>query len=264
VPAGCDGDPAALTAMRPGAITDGAPVSEELGAGQFAVRSHLPAVPVRLAAVVAGSAALAFAALTIWIGGRAHDPAALDLTVHQWVLTHRGGADAAAARAVSWAGVRDVVLAVLLVVGFAAPRRRAVLPRVNAALALLVIAGAGIAAETGINSLIGRGRPPAADWAGAAGGASYPSGHTTAATLLALSCAWALTSRISPGWPRRALFAGAACYALAVGWARVWLGVHWPTDVLAGWLFGLAWTAGAMALMSIMPAAWRWLRRTPG
>jgi undecaprenyl-diphosphatase len=121
--------------------------------------------------------------------------------------------------------------------------------RVRFGLILCAIAGAGIGVETQVNHLIGRARPPLSDWAGAASGPSFPSGHTTVATLFALSCAWACAGRVRAGWPRRAIWAGAAVYAGAVGWSRVWLGVHWPTDVVAGWLFGLAWLAASTALI---------------
>ncbi|HEY2286646.1 MAG TPA: phosphatase PAP2 family protein, partial [Streptosporangiaceae bacterium] len=105
--------------------------------------------------------------------------------------------------------------------------------------------------EIQLNHLVGRARPPVADWAGAASGLSFPSGHTTAATLAALSGAWVLAARARPGWPRRAVWAGAAACAVTVGWSRVWLGVHWPTDVTAGWLFGVAWTAACVAAITV-------------
>jgi membrane-associated phospholipid phosphatase len=137
----------------------------------------------------------------------------------------------------------------------AAPRGRGLARRVGSGLLPGLVASTGVYAEIWINHIISRARPPVADWAGAAGGASFPSGHTTAATLVALSCAWALAGRAKPGWPRRAVWAGAAAYAVTVGWSRVWLGVHWPTDVAAGWLFGAAWTAGCIAAITLPAAA---------
>lgn len=68
---------------------------------------------------------------------------------------------------------------------------------------------------------------------------SFPSGHAmdtaAIATALVLLC-WASRGR---GWVRWL----APLFALAVGWARVYLGVHNPSDVLAGWAAAVAWVA---------------------
>jgi membrane-associated phospholipid phosphatase len=247
--------------MREDAPPSDTDISSELGAGQFADASHLPRLPRRSAALVLICAGLGFTLLAVWIGRHGGTQPAVDLVIHHWVVAHRGGAGVAVARTVRWAGTSEVVLGALFVVGLAASIRRGVLPRLNSALALTAIAGTGVAVEDGINTMIGRARPPVADWAGAAGGSSFPSGHTTVATLFALGCAWALASRVRPGWGRRLVFAAAGCYAVVVGWSRIWLGVHWPTDVLAGWLFGLTWSSAAIVVVSLVPVR---RRRSPG
>ncbi len=141
-----------------------------------------------------------------------------------------------------------IVLPALLIIGTVAARGR-ITARLTSGAGLTVIASAGIYTETRINALIARARPPAADWAGPAGGPSFPSGHATAATLFAICCAWALMARVPPGRARRAIWAAAALYAAVTGWSRIWLGVHWPTDVLGGLLFSMAWACGIMAVL---------------
>jgi membrane-associated phospholipid phosphatase len=106
---------------------------------------------------------------------------------------------------------------------------------------------------------VDRPRPARPDWAAAASGPAYPSGHTTtSAVVAALICVAA--ARAGQGRKSRTLQAAAAlCWAVLVGLTRIYLGVHWPTDVLAGWL--LAALAAAAALLAqhqpITPAARR-------
>ncbi|HEX3491496.1 MAG TPA: phosphatase PAP2 family protein [Streptosporangiaceae bacterium] len=206
-------------------------------------------MPRVVAVAVAGAAGLAFALLSAWIAERGSAVPWVDESIHRWALDSRGPVTVRIANDLRWAGVTAVVLPILVPVGAAAapPGSRWTL-RLRYGLLLGAVAGAGVLAEIGINHAIGRARPPASSWAGLASGGSYPSGHATNVTLFALGCAWACASRVRPGWPRRAAWAGAAVYAGAVGWSRVWLGVHWPTDVAGGWLFGLTWMAGAAAL----------------
>jgi membrane-associated phospholipid phosphatase len=160
----------------------------------------------------------------------------------------------------------EVVLPALLLIGSVAAQGRWATSLTSGA-ALTVIASAGIYVETWVNALINRARPPVADWAGPAGGPSFPSGHTTAATLFAICCAWALMARVPAGWGRRAMWAAAVLYAAIIGWSRIWLGVHWPTDVAGGLLFSLAWTCGIMAALPVRfsrPRSGVWRRRTNG
>lgn len=67
---------------------------------------------------------------------------------------------------------------------------------------------------------------------------AFPSGHTANATLIWLSLALLF---VRGPHARPAAIAGAALLAVAIGFSRVMLGVHWPTDVVAGWALGLFW-----------------------
>jgi undecaprenyl-diphosphatase len=67
---------------------------------------------------------------------------------------------------------------------------------------------------------------------------SFPSGHATSSMIFYLTLALTLT--IGKRW-RPVAVAGAVLLSLLVGTSRVMLGVHWPSDVIGGWSFGMLW-----------------------
>lgn len=78
---------------------------------------------------------------------------------------------------------------------------------------------------------------------------SFPSGHSTVATATYLVLA-VIVSSLETTRPMKVLgFAVAAFLSIAIGFSRVYLGVHWPSDVIAGWCLGAAWAlVAAVAL----------------
>ncbi|MFL6754731.1 MAG: phosphatase PAP2 family protein [Sphingomicrobium sp.] len=75
---------------------------------------------------------------------------------------------------------------------------------------------------------------------------SFPSGHAASSMIFYLALAIALTS--GTRW-QRAAPAAAVILSLLIGTSRVMLGVHWPSDVIGGWTFGMMWV-----LLTLRPA----------
>lgn len=126
----------------------------------------------------------------------------------------------------------------VVVVTMLAVRRRSWLP-----VLLMGVAAAGSVLITVLGKdLSGRARPPVALAVPPfESSASFPSGHTLNATVvLGISAYLVMLGRRHV---RSRLLVGSVVvvFVLAMGLSRVWLGHHWLTDVIAGWLVGLAW-----------------------
>ncbi len=105
--------------------------------------------------------------------------------------------------------------------------------------------GTGWIADTVAKKVFKRHRPTLVPHLARAGGPSFPSGHTFNGLLVYSALSLGFAPLLGP-WLLAAL-AGCALLSLAIAFSRVWLGVHWPTDVGAGWLLGAAWLFGSLA-----------------
>ena len=86
-----------------------------------------------------------------------------------------------------------------------------------------------------------RPRPAVVAPIGTFGGYAFPSGHALLATAVFVLLGMVISRTFEPTRLRISVIVIAALLALLVGLTRVYLGAHYPTDVLAGWTIGLAW-----------------------
>jgi len=123
--------------------------------------------------------------------------------------------------------------------------------RIAAFLVTAVISGTIL--STGLKSVFDRARPdlPAVARVFTA---SFPSGHAALSAVVYLTLG-VLLAEAASRWRFRLLYIGVAIgLTLAVGISRVYLGVHYPTDVLAGWLLGTSWALLCWVVAELLDA----------
>jgi undecaprenyl-diphosphatase len=124
----------------------------------------------------------------------------------------------------------------LLVVAVLAHQRRWREARLVAAVTL----GAGALVEV-LKAVVDRPRPPVSVQLAVETNASFPSGHTVLATAVLGVLAALLARRSGSPAVRAVLPSVAVAVAVLVGLSRLYLGVHWASDVLGAWLLGCCW-----------------------
>lgn len=202
------------------------------------------------ALIVMAAALLTFAGLLDDVV-RTSGVAVSDLAKVQALSTTRGPSSQAMMRIVTAAGGPVVMsLAAAAVCGWLAWRRRTVEP-----LVLGVVAVSGIAVlDTTTKYMVGRSRPPLALHAVAVDGQSFPSGHASfSAVVIPLCCALVTRYAMRRTLWRVVLWLCSLFMIVTVGFSRVFLGVHYPTDVLAGWSLAAAWDAVIVLALVIVP-----------
>jgi membrane-associated phospholipid phosphatase len=189
--------------------------------------------------------------------------ALLDAPMHSWFVAHRTGGLTVLMEAVSSAGGlvgMDVLAAVAAVMLL----RRGL--RGEAVVVVVAAAGAQGLADV-FKLLYERARPPAADQLVVITSYALPSGHSLGSVVV-LGVVAAVVVLLARGRAVRAGVVGVAAAAvLLIGVSRLYLGVHWPTDVASGYLLGGAWLAlcvGALLVLRRRRAATAAIPEDPG
>jgi len=170
---------------------------------------------------------------------------AVDLLISRWAAAHRFGALTQASRLLSTITAPEALLPLALLGALALWRWRGGWEPI----ALTTIGGAGAVSSYVVAKTLAA-RPRPSGGLVHAGGYGFPSGHATVTTLLVLLGLWWWTQGRSPSSRTAAWVLGAVVMA-AVGWDRIYLGVHFPTDVVGGIALGLAWASWAIVVVRL-------------
>jgi membrane-associated phospholipid phosphatase len=153
------------------------------------------------------------------------------------------------------AGVYQVLLGVVAVVVLFIVERRAGW--------LMAIGSISSGLDNIIKLLVSRQRPPAdlVHILNPTTGYSFPSGHAVFFTWMSFMLAFSLAPRVNPRL-RPVLWIVAGIVILLACAARVWAGVHWPSDVIGGVLLGIGWSAFVLWLPErwLPSPSWKWFR----
>ncbi|MEV0731629.1 phosphatase PAP2 family protein [Polymorphospora sp. NPDC050346] len=238
---------------------------------------HVPAwardrVPPGPFVLVAG-AVLALALVSVFVEildavVEEDDFTAFDRPVVEWVAQHRTGWSSAVVVAVTDIGGKALLTLLLAGVAVAvAVRLRSWRPFVLAA----VSGGGSALLVAGSKLLIARDRPDPLHRAVVESGFSFPSGHSASALVILATVAWLISMATGSRTVRATAWVAAGILAVAIGVSRVYLGVHYPSDVVAGWMLGATWLVTVAVADRLpgspplpLPYRWRGADGSPG
>jgi membrane-associated phospholipid phosphatase len=206
------------------------------------VAGHNPR-PVAFGVIIAF--AVAFTTTTalgflLEVGWSSDGSTEFDSDVTHWFVDQRSPTRSDAMRVISWLGSSWVVipLAVVVIVMLLIVRRRWF-----ALFVALSVSGASLLSVV-TKEVIGRGRPPLDLRLQQSVSYSFPSGHSTQAAATYFAFAILVTVMNHSPALRVGAWLAATAIVFFVGASRVYLGMHWATDVLGGWVLGSLWAAG--------------------
>jgi membrane-associated phospholipid phosphatase len=191
-------------------------------------------VPATSRAAQLRFAAAIIALAAIWLAMLVFGAGALDRAIYEALYAGHRPALVSIARALTFLGEPTVLIGAGLACALWLWRTSRT--RLAIALMLVVLIGRGLSEAQKYS--IARVRPALEPHLVVVRTSSFPSGHAASSMIFYLTLALALTA--GTRWSRPAAV-GAILLSLLIGTSRVMLGVHWPSDVIGGWAFGMLW-----------------------
>lgn len=221
-----------------------------------------------LVLVVTAALGAGIAVLLTWAAEEIYDSvkaanglSSLDEPVLSWAISLRTPQNVAVAQFITnLGGAVGLTIITTVIVTFMTVRWRSRTP-----LLLLGIGTGGSLLMTAVSKdLAGRARPPEIYAVPPyETSPSFPSGHALNNTVVACLIAYLLLLHLTSLLWRIVSVTLAVCWFITIGLTRVFLGYHWLTDVLAGWLIGLAWVAVVISCHRLYLTVRQQRRRVP-
>jgi undecaprenyl-diphosphatase len=168
-----------------------------------------------------------------------------DITILQWMHARQSPLLTSFMLEMTYLGTGTVVI---MVVGIAALFLWHTEHKLSARLLLAATVG-NLILNGALKLVYHRPRPSIFDWQTPAVSSSFPSGHAMSATVVYGTVAYLLMRLQKHHWSRVLTLCGAVLVILLICVSRIYLGVHYPSDVIGGVIVGLAWAAFCMATL---------------
>ena len=201
---------------------------------------------------IVGGVAVAFAAVLAFVGVAylvtAGNTQPFDDSVMRWVAAHQWPVAFYAMREVTALATGIVVIAI---VGVAAMFLSLTRHKYSAIL-LLVASVGGLVLNNLLKLAFDRPRPQIFTWGTHALSSSFPSGHAMSGAIVSLTIAYLAARLQQRRWARILTISFAFALIALICASRIYLGVHYPSDVIGGAVIGIAWAAFCMAMLEVI------------
>src|SRR5687767_5001779 len=212
-----------------------------------AIGRHASSFYTALGIYLIGGATIAIACTALFVELASHVRSGatqrFDETVMQWMGAHR----------IDWLerSLLEITalgtgLVVMMIVVISALFLIATQHRFSAFL-LLVASGGGIVLNAILKSSFDRPRPQLFEWLTEPSSSSFPSGHAMSSAIVYFTVAYLIARLEKRRWMRAVTIIASLLLVLLISVSRLYLGVHYPSDVLAGMVIGLAWAGFCLA-----------------